>query len=185
MPNQRSSGPSKETIAYENLKEFGKTCLKEPATHQYMSQDVVVVVRSHVSFLEAVAPFTQRLNPSSVARMVKEQFKMSSIEANLFGSAMCAAFSYCMKAGGKATNGTRLANEVKTVYMASLDRVTSADGPPPYLKRRSSSFGLSSHECESPKRAKFALKKSISSPSQIDALYSSGSSSMHVKVISP
>jgi hypothetical protein len=171
MTTQRS--PSRETISYEDLKEFGKTYLKEPATQQYMNQDVVVVVRSHVSFLEAVAPFTQRLNPSSVARMVKEQFKMSSIEANL------------LKAGGKATNGTRLANEVKTVYMASLDRVTSADGPPTYLKRRSSSFGLSSHECESPKRAKFALKKSISSPSQIDALYSSGSSSMHVKVISP
>ena len=181
MPNQRSS-PSRETIAYEDLKEFGKTYLKEPATQQYMNQDVVVVVRSHVSFLEAVAPFTQRLNPSSVARMVKEQFKMSPIEANLFGSAMCAAFSYCMKAGGKATNGTRLANEVKTVYMASLDRVTSADGPPPYLKRRSSSFGLSSQENESPKRAK-ALKKSLSSPSKIDALYSSGSSSMNCKVI--
>ena len=182
MPNQRSN-PSRETISYEDLREFGKNYLKEPATQQYMNQDVVVVVQSHVSFLEAVAPFTKRLNPSSVARMVKEQYKMSPIEANMFGHAMCVAFSYCMKAGGKATNGTKLAKEVLAVYMASLDRATSADGPPPYLKRRSSSFGLSSHECESPKRAKFALKKSISSPSQIDALYSSGSSSMHFKVI--
>ena len=69
MATQRS--PARETISYEDLKEFGKTYLKEPATQQYLNPDVVVVVRSHVSFLEAVAPFTKRLNPSSVASMVK------------------------------------------------------------------------------------------------------------------
>ena len=179
--------PARETISCEELKEFGKTYLKEPVTQQYLNQDVIVVVRSHVSFLVAVAPFTKRLNPSSVGRMVKEQYKMSKLEANMFGNAMCQAFGYCMKAGGKATTGTKLAKEVLAVYKASLDRATPADrssifGPPPYVKRRSSNFGLSSQECESPKRAK-VLKKHISSPSQIDALYSSGSSSMHFKVI--
>ena len=143
-----------------------------------------------MSFLVAVAPFTKRLNPSSVGRMVKEQYKMSPLEGNMFGNAMCQAFGYCMKAGGKATTGTKLAKEVLAVYKASLDRATPADrssivGPPHYVKRRSSNFGLSSQECESPKRAKFVLKKHLSSPSQIDALYSSGSSSMHFKVISP
>jgi hypothetical protein len=171
--------PARETISYEKLIEFGKTYLKEPVHQQYINEDVVVVVRSHVSFLEAVAPLTKRLNPSSVARMVKEQYKMSHLEANYFGNAMCQAFGYCMKAGGKATTGTKLAKEVLAVYKASLDRAPSADS---YVKRRSSNFGLSSQECESPKRAK-ALKKHISSPSQIDALYSSGSSSMHFKVI--
>ena len=181
MPNQRSSGPSRETIAYENLKEFGKTCLKEPATHQYMSQDVVVVVRSHVSFLEAVAPFTKRLNASSVGRMVKEQYQMSQLEANMFGAAMSQAFSHCMRAGGKATDGTKLAKEVVAVYKASWgEGAQSADG---YGKKRSSSsFGFSSQECESPKRTR-GLKKHLSSPSQIDALYSSGSSSTQFKVI--
>ena len=189
MPNQRS-GPSSETISYEDLKEFGKIYLKEPATNQYLNPDVVVIVKSHVSFLEAVAPFTKRLNPSSVERMVKEQFQMNKLEGNMFGNALCNAFAHCMKAGGKATNGTRLAKEVLAVYKASLGRATAAgkssiDGQPPYLKRRSSSFGLSSQEWESPKRAKLALKKSLSSPSQIDALYSSGSSSLQLKVISP
>ena len=172
--------PARQTISYEKLQEFGKTYLKEPVTQQYLNEDVVVVVKSHVFFLEAVAPFTKRLNPSSVARMVKEQFKMSSLEANYFGNAMCTAFGYCMKAGGKATNGMKLAKEVLAVYKASLTGAPSADS---YVTRRSSSFGLSSQECgETPKRAK-ALKKSLSSPSKIDALYSSGSSSMNCKVI--
>ena len=179
--------PARQTISYEKLQEFGKTYLKEPVTQQYLNEDVVVVVRSHVSFLVAVAPFTKRLNPSSVARMVKEQYKMSHLEANMFGNAMCQAFGYCMRAGGKAATGTKLAKEVLAVYKASLDSATPADissisGPPPYVKRRSSNFGLSSQECESPKRAK-ALKKSFSSPSKIDALYSSGSSSSQLTVI--
>ena len=112
--------------------------------------------------------------------MVKEQYKMSHLEANMFGNAMCQAFGYCMRAGGKATDGTKLAKEVVAVYKASWgQRAPSADS---YGKRRSSSFGLSSQECESPKRAR-GLKKHISSPSQIDALYSSGSSSTQLKVI--
>ena len=103
MATQRS--PSRETISYEDLKEFGKTYLKEPATQQYMNQDVVVVVRSHVSFLEAVAPFTKRLNPSSVGLMMKEQFSISNSEADLFGQAMHKALGHCQVAGRKATTG--------------------------------------------------------------------------------
>ena len=171
--------PASQTISYEQLKQFGKTHLRTPVTQQYLNDDVVVVVRSHVSFLEAVAPFTKRLNASSVGRMVKEQYQMSQLEANMFGAAMCQAFSHCMRAGGKATDGTKLAKEVVAVYKASLERAPSADS---YGKRRSSSFGLSSQECESPKRTR-GLKKHLSSPSQIDALYSSGSSSTQFKVI--
>ena len=100
--------PASQTISYEELKEFGKTHLRTPVTQQYLNDDVVVVVRSHVSFLEAVAPFTKRLNASSVGRMVKEQYQMSQLEANMFGAAMCQAFSHCMRAGGKATDGTKL-----------------------------------------------------------------------------
>jgi hypothetical protein len=170
--------PARETISYEKLKEFGKTYLKEPVPNQYLNEDVVVVVQSHVSFLVAVAPFTKRLNPSSVGRMVKEQYKMSNLEADYFGNSMCKAFGYCMKAGAKAITGSKLSKEVLAVYKASLGCAPSADS---YVKRRSSDFGLS-QECESPKRTK-VLKKHISSPSQIDALYSSGISSMHFKVI--
>ena len=101
----RERRPASETISYEELKEFGKTHLKEPVTQQYLNEDVVVVVRSHVSFLEAVAPFTRRLNPSSVGLMVKEQFRMSSREADLFGQAMHKALGHCQVAGRKATTG--------------------------------------------------------------------------------
>ena len=177
----RGTRPASETISYEELKEFGKTHLKEPVTQQYLNEDVVVVVRSHVSFLEAVAPFTKRLNASSVGRMVKEQYQMSQVEANMFGFAMSQAFSHCMRSGGKATDGSKLAKEVVAVYKASCgEGAQSADG---YGKKRSSSsFGFSSQECESPKRTR-GLKKHLSSPSQIDALYCSGSSSTQFKVI--
>ena len=170
--------PAKQTISYEKLKEFGKTYLKAPVPNQYLNEDIVVVVQSHVSFLVAVAAFTTRLNPSSVGRMVKEQYRMGNLEADLFGKSMCTAFAYCMKAGAKAITGQKLSTEVMAVYKASLG-CGAADS---YVKRRSSDFGLL-QECQSsPKRTK-VVKKSISSPSQIDALYSSGSSSMHFKVI--
>ena len=168
MPPKRPA--AKETISYEKLKEFGKAFLKEPNADQYMNEDIVVVVVSHVAFLEAVAPFTRRLNPSSVGLVVKHQFNMSTREAELFGQAMQKAFGHCLSAGAKATTGQKLSKEVLAVYSASM-------GCKPVFDKRQSS-----ESCESPRPIK-ALKKSISSPSKIDALYSCGSSSSHLKVI--
>ena len=170
--------PAKQTISYEKLKEFGKTYLKMPVPNQYLNEDIVVVVQSHVSFLVAVAGFTTRLNPSSVSRMVREQYQMG-VEANTFGNIMSRALGHCMKAGSKAITGQKLSTEVMAVYKASLG-CGAADS---YVKRPRSDFGLSQDECQSsPKRTK-VVRKSISSPSGIDALYARGSSSMHLKVI--
>ena len=162
--------PSKQTISYEKLKEFGKAFLKDPNTDHYLNEDIVVVVQLHVPFLESVASFTRRLNPSSVGLMVKEQFRMSSREADLFGQAMQKAFGHCLTASAKATTGQKLTKEVLAVYRASM-------GCKPIFDKRQSS-----DSCESPRPSK-SLKKSLSSPSKIDALYSSGSSSSQLKVI--
>ena len=177
MPGERRP-PGQETISYEKLKEFGKALLKKPNVDHYLNEDIVVVVQLHVPFLESVAAFTRRLNPSSVSRMVREQYKMG-VDADTFGNIMSRAFGHCMKAGSKAITGQKLSTEVMAVYKASLG-CGAADS---YVKRPSSDFGLS-QECQSsPKRTK-SMKKSISSPSGIDALYARGSSSsMHLKVI--
>ncbi len=149
---------------------FGKAFLKEPNTDHYLNEDIVVVVQLHVPFLESVAPFTRRLNPSSVGLMMKQQFRISNREAELFGQAMQKAFGHCLNAGAKATTGQKLTKEVLAVYRASM-------GCKPVFDKRQSS-----DSCESPRPIK-VLKKSLSSPSKIDALYSSGSSSSQLKVI--
>ena len=169
--------PAKQTISYEKLKEFGKTYLKMPVPNQYLNEDIVVVVQSHVSFLVAVAGFTTRLNPSSVSRMVREQYQMG-VDAETFGNIMSRAFGHCMKAGSKAITGQKLSTEVMAVYKASL-ACGAADS---YVKRPSSDFGLS-QECQSSPKITKSIKKSLSSPSGIDALYARGGSSMHLKVI--
>ena len=97
--------PSKQTISLERLKELGKAFLREPNADHYLNEDIVVVVQSHVAFLESVAPFTERLTPSSVGLMMKEQFSISNREADLFGQAMHKALGHCQVAGRKATTG--------------------------------------------------------------------------------
>ena len=169
--------PAKQAISYEKLKEFGKTYLKMPVPNQYLNEDIVVVVQSHVSFLVAVAGCTTRLNPSSMSRMLKELYQMGA-DANSVGHIISRAFAHCILAGGKSKTGQKLAPEVMAVYNASL----AGKGADSYVKRPSSDFG-NSQECQSsPKRTK-RMKKSLSSPSGIDALYARGSSSTHLKVI--
>ena len=170
--------PAKQKISYEKLKELGKIHLKMPVPNQYLNDDIVVVVQSHVNFMVAVAGFTTRLNPSSVNLLVKEQFQMVEGAANTFATIISRAFAHCMIAGSKAITGEKLCTEVMAVYNASL----TGRGADSYVKRPSSDFG-NSQECQSsPKRTK-RMKKSLSSPSGIDALYARGSSSTHLKVI--
>ena len=114
MPTERR--PAKQTISYEKLKEFGKAFLKEPNADHYLNEDIVVVVQCHVAFLESVAPFIRRLNPSSVGLVMKQQLNISNREAALFGQAMQKAFGHCLTAGAKATTGQKLTKEVLAVY---------------------------------------------------------------------
>ena len=97
--------PSKQNISLERLKELGKAFLREPNADHYLNEDIVVVVQSHVAFLESVAPFTKRLTSSSVGLMMKEQFSISNREADLFGQFMHKALGHCQVAGRKATTG--------------------------------------------------------------------------------
>jgi hypothetical protein len=159
----RSSGRSKETITLEKLKELGKTFLPvQPNPELYLHEDMVVVVKTHLAFLQAVAVHTKRLNPCSVAVMGKCLWKMGSREAQLFGDSLSHSYSFCITAGGKATTGQKLAPEVQSVFLAS----TGVKKEEQSLKRE-----LPSHAGVANSPPKRVLIKCISSPSQIESLY--------------
>ena len=135
--------------------------LKEP-NHD----DLNVVVNSHQKFFEKVAPHTKRLNLVSLANMARELFKMAGREASLFGTSMAHAYSHCMLAGGKAKTGEKLAKSVWAVWQAneaSESHAETASSSADPLKTESSAF--------SPERPAKAIKKCLSSPSQVMALY--------------
>ena len=128
-----------------------------------------VVVSFHQQFFQKVGPHTKRLNPVSLGNMAKELFKMSSREAPLFGTSLAHAYSHCMLAGGKAKTEEKLAKSVWVVWQASGGHAETASSSADPLKTESSAF--------SPERPAKAIKKCLSSPSQIMALYTG-----HVKV---
>jgi len=92
---------------------------------------------------------------------------MSSREAPLFGTSLAHAYSHCMLAGGKAKTGDKLGKSVWAVWQASeaseSHAETASSSADPSLKTESSAF--------SPERPAKAIKKCLSSPSQIMALY--------------
>ena len=97
---------------------------------------------------------------------------MSSREALLFGISLAHAYSHCMLAGGKAKTGDKLAKSVWVVWQASeasKSHAETASSSADRLKTESSAF--------SPERPAKAIKKCLSSPSQIMTLYTG-----HVKV---
>ena len=157
---------AKQMISYEKLFQIGKRELKEPNQDLYCHDDLNVVVTSHEKFFQRVAPHTKRLNPVSLANMARELFKMSGREASLFGTSMAHAYSHCMLVGGKAKTGEKLTKAVWAVWRASeaseshAETASSSADP---LKTESSAF--------SPERPAKAIKKCLSSPSQIMALY--------------
>jgi hypothetical protein len=172
-------GKCRHTITLETLKELGKEHLKEPNTTHYLCEDQQVVVFSHFYFLEAVASHTKRLNPCSLALMVRDLWQLNGREAKQFGESLAAAYSYCMTSGSKATTGAKLAKEVLGVYRAScggkdIKQEVKQEGGAA-VKRAIQGEPLS------PPPAK-SLKKCLSSPSQIRALYAGSSSSSKVKV---
>jgi hypothetical protein len=171
-------GKCKQTITLETLKELGKEHLKEPNTMHYLFDDHQVVVFSHFYFLEAVASHTKRLNPCSLQLMIRDLWKLNAREAKQFGESLAAAYSYCMTAGSKATTGVKLTKEVLGVYRASggkdIKQEVKQEGGAA-VKRAIQGQPLS------PPPAK-SLKKCLSSPSQIRALYAGSSSSSKVKV---
>ena len=159
---------AKQMISFEKLLQIGKKELKEPNPDLYCHDDMNVVVSSHQKFFEKVAPHTKRLNPVSLANMARELFKMSNREASLFGTCMAQAYSHCMLVGGKAKTGEKLAKSVWSVWQASeasaashAETASCSSADP--LKTESSAF--------SPERPAKAIKKCLSSPSQIMALY--------------
>ena len=158
---------AKQMISYEKLVQIGRKELKEPNQDLYCHDDLNVVVTSHEKFFQRVAPHTKRLNPVSLANMARELFKMSNREASLFGTSMAQAYSHCMLVGGKAKTGEKLAKSVWSVWQASeasaASHAETASSSADPLKTESSAF--------SPERPAKAIKKCLSSPSQIMALY--------------
>ena len=109
-----------------------------------------------------MGPHTKRLNPVSLGNMAKELLKMSSRDAPLFGTSL--AHAHCMLAGGKTKNEEKLAHSVWAVWQANGGHAeTASSSADPSLKTESSAF--------SPERPAKAIKKCLSSPSQIMALY--------------
>ena len=170
---------SKQTVHLETLKELGKVTLKEPSATFYLNEDIVVVVSTHQEFLVAVAPHTKRLNPTSVAMVGKELFKMGKREAQLYGDSLAQAYGHCMTAGGKAVTGQKLGKEVLAVYQAS----SGSDGKELGALKREALKREVKEETASPPRPSKSLKQCLSSPSQIASLYAGSSSSSYVKVM--
>ena len=85
----------------------------------------------------------------------------------MFGTSMAHAYSHCMLVGGKTKTGEKLAKSVWSVWQASeasaASHAETASSSADPLKTESSAF--------SPERPAKALKKCLSSPSQIMALY--------------
>jgi hypothetical protein len=166
---------SKQTITLEELKQIGKATLPEPNSDYYLSEDVNVVVTKHLCFFLKVAEKTRRLNAVSVALISKDLFQLQKRESELYGEGLATAFGHCMTAGGKATTGVKLSQEVRSVFNASVKAGLQEEKKEQGLKREVKG------EVESPCRPAKALKPCLSSPSQIAALYA-GSSSSHCKV---
>jgi len=172
------SNRSRQTIAIEKLKELGKLTLEVPNSDLYLHDDLVVVVRSHVRFLEAVAGHTKRLNACAVGLMGRDLFQLGPRESQLFGDAMAKAFAHCIGAGSKAVTGQKLAKEVHRVYLASVSAGASScksEG----VKPEATTTNLKREpDISSPQPSKkFILQKCLSSPTAISALYGGASSS--------
>jgi hypothetical protein len=176
-------GKCKQTITLESLKTIGKEFLKEPMTTHYLCDDLAVVVACHFDFFVAVAPITKRLNPCSLQLMIKELWQLNAREAKQFGDSLAAAYSYCMTAGSKSTTGVKLTKEVLGVYRATGGTEFMCVKPKQEVKQEGGAAVKRAIQGEplSPPPAK-SLKKCLSSPSQIRALYAGSSSSSKVKV---
>ena len=168
---------SRQTVTLEKLKELGKLTLEVPNSDFYLHDDIVIVVRSHVRFLEAVAGHTKRLNACAVGLMGRDLFQLGPRESQLFRDAMAKAFAYCIGAGGKATTGQKLAKEVHRVYLASVSAGASScksEG----VKPEATTTNLKREpDISSPQPSKKFLQKCQSSPTAISALYGGASSS--------
>ena len=168
---------SRQTVTLEKLKELGKLTLEDPNRDFYLHDDIVIVVRSHVRFLEAVAGHTKRLNACAVGLMGRDLFQLGSRESQLFGDALAKAFAHCIGAGGKAVTGQKLAKEVHRVYLASVSAGASScksEG----VKPEATTTNLKREpDISSPQPSKKFLQKCLSSPTAISALYGGASSS--------
>ena len=188
---------SKQSIALERLKEIGKATLNAPSPNFYLSADLATVVTGHLDFFLAVAPLTQRLNPVSVSLMGKDLFQMGGRESRLFGEALGAAYSMCLRSGSKATTGQKLHPQVLAVYRASgadggvksetmvksEPKVTSEPKLQSETKVKSETMVKSEPMVKSDSPPAKKLKACLSSPTQIASLYAASSSSVAVKVM--
>ena len=177
---------AKQTISLEPFTELAKAHLAEPNAAVYNSDDIVTVVSCHKAFLVALAPLTQRLNPSSMGLAAKEVFKLARREEEQYASALPKAFAHCMSAGSKATTGQKLQKDVLDVWNASL-KANAAPSPKTGIKAEpkrqsaaaaSSSSSLKREVKEEPPeaaRSSKSLKICLSSPSKIQKLYSGSS----------
>ena len=192
---------AKQAITLEKLVEIGKATLKEPNPVEYLHEDVDVVVAQHHAFFMAVAPLTKRLNPVSMGLAIKDLHRLSPRDCKLWGEGMSHAYSHCMLAGNKSITGSKLSAEVFAVWKAA-NPTTVKTGPvkqelasstgrvkaEPAVKAESSSAAAavkrelgsasssgiqalySSQPAAPPAKA---LKKCLSDPADIQALYSS------------
>ena len=146
---------SKQTCTLENLKALGKATLKHPNPEFYLSEDVEVVIEAHLPFLKALAEMTNRLNPGAMARVGRELFQLGKVEANHWGQALSLAFRHCISANRKSITGEKLSPAVKEVAPESSN--FKQEPRSPVKKETPGGRGV---------------KRCLSSPSQIAALYS-------------
>ena len=184
MPSKRKT----QTIAVEQLMSLAKDHMRQPNIDIYLNSDTDVVVKEYSNFFTAVAGETARLNPSSVAAVGRDLWRMSKNEAKLFGEALSQSFSRCIYSGSRCTTGAKLSPEVLRVYRASVANSPDAKVELPVdkkAKKATSNAGcmLEASSPPKPPAKALTLKKCLSSPSQIAKLYAGGGSLQMVKWI--
>ena len=147
---------------------------KKAYTHDHWEY----VCGAYHSFFVAVAEKTSRLNPKSLGLAAKNFYKLSPAEANLFGTGLGAAFNNAISAGLKAKTGEKLMKSVLAIYNTAANAHAMRVLPGEEVAMGSSSLVkaetgacVKKEEVGSPERSR-PLGKALSSPSQVEALYS-------------
>jgi hypothetical protein len=84
----------------------------------YNNDDMEVIVKHYLGFLDACAHQTNRLSPKLVTSAAKEIFGCSDFIGKKFGEVMASALSFCSGKAAKASTGKKLSENVKTVILS-------------------------------------------------------------------
>ena len=171
-------------ISYNRCNDLLKEHVDVVGDH-YLNDDHIYIVKAYKAFFLAVSKETPRLNGVALKQAAKNLFKLSNSSATLFGTSLAASLAYVKKAGDKATTGEKLSDEVVEVY-ENLQQFELKMACQKFLKREPASSvkrepGVKEEQeypqygkrvkLEMPSTPPRGLKKSMSSPSQVAALY--------------